>query len=842
MANGDITPAGTLGIDVVANVAEFERTAGPQLKASAEKIGRETGKTMGDAMNRGAAEGSGGGSRGAQALAMQRGREMARAQADALIAQFRLDQARIKDGMARGFLSPAEAQKAGREAAQGFNAGMVGVLDRGAASGAFRGKAGRELFTDLAGSIKTVGTESRRAGLGIGELRESFGSVLAQAAGVHPIFGRISNVLGSFALGGTIMVGVLLGLTALAKAWQLVTDPAKKAKEAFEGALEAARSARLERETQGDIDLIQQTEILKKERDRLIAEVQAEAAGTPELARRRAGRALAHLPGVTAGDIATQIAAETKSIESNLQARRDRIAEINREIESNDLALADQRKKRLDDEAEEAKRALEKRLAEEKRVHEERMRLVEEWRVSQLTDLDRQIELLNKMAAAADALGKADFSATMRRQVTELERQKKVLEDLLKLTERAVPARLATGSTPAGSALGIRPSVGASLVGTQQELAAEMSRLQVLRAAGKITEQELKDGVAAAAREANSQLLRLLNSFSEMGLIAPEALQEIIKLLQGTGDEADTSAEKVADIADTFARVARGVLSVVQALGALSREEEQALQGAIDLAEGIASIGKDPIGGTIQAIGGLVKLGTAIFGESESEKENRDILKRNNDALERLTLEIKGFRVDMNTVSRAITAIETFRTQGKFQQWLSATTTGTIPGLGGAELDAIADRFGIQIRDANGNLVPGALDQLLRAMKADQATGGVIAGGGAAQVDRLSVSMTVVQGNRLIDLMASSTDHLRAIRQALTGTTVALPSIGGAATGSPLIGAVNVNVGGDGISVANAEQIGQKIGAGIVRALPERARDAHAAHGFKGSVSLEVRS
>src|SRR5262245_38236988 len=60
--------------------------------------------------------------------------------------QFQLAQARIKDGILRGFLTPQQAREAGREAALEYNRGLTQALDRGAAGGAFRGGAGQDLF------------------------------------------------------------------------------------------------------------------------------------------------------------------------------------------------------------------------------------------------------------------------------------------------------------------------------------------------------------------------------------------------------------------------------------------------------------------------------------------------------------------------------------------------------------------------------------------------------------------------------------------------------------------------------------------------------------------------
>lgn len=184
----------------------------------------------------------------ARQRAAQSGLQEARARAEALETQFRADQARIKEGMARGFLTPEEAKEAGREAAEEYNRGMVEVLDTGARAGAFRGAEGRSAWVELASGLKQVESGGTSAAMGVGRLNQALTSTLRQATATNPAVAQLANAVGSFALGGFMMTGVLAGLGALALAWNRSTASAREAKKEADEALERLSRARAARE------------------------------------------------------------------------------------------------------------------------------------------------------------------------------------------------------------------------------------------------------------------------------------------------------------------------------------------------------------------------------------------------------------------------------------------------------------------------------------------------------------------------------------------------------------------------------------------------------------------
>lgn len=200
-------------------------------------------------------------------------RQAAMAAADGMLRQFKMDEARIRDGLARGLLTPKQAAQAGREAAIAYNAGMVSIIDKASGAGALTGRGGQDTFALLAGRLKDVGGEARRAQAGFGELRESAASLAARMAGVHPIFGRVSNVMGGFALGSTMMVGVMGGMAALGFAWQKLTEKARENRQATEEARDEIRRLVRDRDYSGEYDDIMRNMTAWRQYDSLRAKL-----------------------------------------------------------------------------------------------------------------------------------------------------------------------------------------------------------------------------------------------------------------------------------------------------------------------------------------------------------------------------------------------------------------------------------------------------------------------------------------------------------------------------------------------------------------------------------------
>ncbi|MGB0890168.1 MAG: hypothetical protein ACPGWS_07785, partial [Solirubrobacterales bacterium] len=172
-------------------------------------------------------------------------RESAQAQVEALEREYTLAEAAIKEALVRGFITPKEAAKQGRLAAQAYNTSLIQTIDRASASGGLNRntRAGSAAFVGLIGNLKDVDQAGRRAGLGLGRLNDAFVTVARQATGTSPVVGKLVDTIGTFAIGTAYMVPVLAGLAAIGFAWQKITEDARKAKEAQEKAIKSALEA-----------------------------------------------------------------------------------------------------------------------------------------------------------------------------------------------------------------------------------------------------------------------------------------------------------------------------------------------------------------------------------------------------------------------------------------------------------------------------------------------------------------------------------------------------------------------------------------------------------------------
>lgn len=156
--------------------------------------------------------------------------------------EYRANIAAIKDSQARGFISPAEAERAGREAALAYNRGMTAAIDHGHASGAinytpaggFADPRSREAYIQLAGSLKNVDEAGKKTIITAARLREGFTSLMGTVLHTAPGVATLSGLLGTWAIGAGPMIAILAGIAAIGIAWKLSTKEIKAAKEEAE--------------------------------------------------------------------------------------------------------------------------------------------------------------------------------------------------------------------------------------------------------------------------------------------------------------------------------------------------------------------------------------------------------------------------------------------------------------------------------------------------------------------------------------------------------------------------------------------------------------------------------
>lgn len=92
-----------------------------------------------------------------------------------------------------------------------------------------------------------------------GRLGNQFASLAGQIAGVHPIVGNLAQVMGNFAIGGFITVGVLGGVAAMALVWDRFTKASREAKKAQDELLSSLEKANFRELLGPEPDLVLQT-------------------------------------------------------------------------------------------------------------------------------------------------------------------------------------------------------------------------------------------------------------------------------------------------------------------------------------------------------------------------------------------------------------------------------------------------------------------------------------------------------------------------------------------------------------------------------------------------------
>jgi hypothetical protein len=170
----------------------------------------------------------------------------------ALQTEYARASADIKERVARGFLSPEEAEKLGREAGRAYNQGVLKTIERQGAAGGFSGGSGQALYVGLANQLKQVDQSALSAGRG--GLR-TFANQLAQVAateiGVRSQLGSLASTVGFFSVGALTTLGVMAGLAGIALLISKIGEESRKQKQAVKdlfAEIDKAIAARRQRE------------------------------------------------------------------------------------------------------------------------------------------------------------------------------------------------------------------------------------------------------------------------------------------------------------------------------------------------------------------------------------------------------------------------------------------------------------------------------------------------------------------------------------------------------------------------------------------------------------------
>lgn len=346
---------------------------------------------------------------------------------------------------------------------------------------------------------------------------------------------------------------------------------------------------------------------------------------------------------------------------------------------------------------------------------------LEQFRRSLLADAERNLEDLQKLRDAALLVGDeealARINPLLHNAQREVARLNQIVAQMPELFARIKPAV----QTSVEGLVPLRIDAARFLQAFENDYSTMIGRLREARERGILSEEEFKKQEEAAAEEFNERLLGLIDRLREMGALS----DEVYRLLTGAFKDSAEDTDSLAKNLRAVAGVARGVLSVADAVGKIGDNARRSLQGIVDLVDGISAmrtatdmVGK--ISGGVTAIGGAIGLLSAVFGESAAQRANREAMQRNTRAIDALRLELAGFRATATNITAARRAIDapglaTLFSMGGIHRNIAQDELERRLAMFGSsmeELAALAEKYGIDIFDDKGRIVGSRLEQL----------------------------------------------------------------------------------------------------------------------------------
>ncbi len=244
----------------------------------------------------------------------------------------------------------------------------------------------------------------------------------------------------------------------------------------------------------------------------------------------------------------------------------------------------------------------------------------------------------------------------------------------------------------------------------------------------------------AKAQQRVQDYARNIQIFMAAANVPLEAQRKImagIVELTGQMSAGAQSSNKLAENIHSITTAGRGLLQIADSMSVFDDNTRQALEGVLQLADAMALLKTGgltgTLGGIVGLIGGAASLlqGLGVIGESPAEQERNRILRSNNEELARLRLELRGFGDSIGEQLGLASQIDTLQPAiDRFvaaREGLGVTSTGAdVRAFGNAgavltadilkmgfsleELAAIAKQSGQTILDAEGRLIPEAME------------------------------------------------------------------------------------------------------------------------------------
>lgn len=254
-------------------------------------------------------------------------------------AAMQADDARLADKM-------RQWEQQSQRTAQGVNAITESIKRMRAANAQAQanGMAGLIAAND---PFQAVSKSAASAAPSLDRLRGPLTAIAISASGIPGPLGRVASVLGQFAFGGALTIGVMAGIAAIGLAWEKATEKSRKARE----------------EWQKQLDLLQK---IKREQD---LGIPGEAGAAVRGGRARLGVLAGQIADISGRDISN---ARKMTAIAPLAAEYTQIALA---VQAGEKDVTERVRKDADERAEIARREVEKRLALYKELADARKRL-----------------------------------------------------------------------------------------------------------------------------------------------------------------------------------------------------------------------------------------------------------------------------------------------------------------------------------------------------------------------------------------------------------------------------------------------------------------------------------